>query len=476
MKTFFLDTNVFLQCKDLNQLPWDDITEEDEVRLIIPHAVQKEIDRLKHDGNRRRAKRARKANSLMRKIINTHGMIETIKHSNPLVTIEFSPIQEIQDSISDILDLSQADDNIIAETITYKNQNPEDTVAVLTHDIILISIAKRCGLEYVEIPDGWFLEPEPDAKDKRIHALENKLKELVKSSPQITIEAQDDKGNKADSLTVSVVRYEKLTDAEIKKLMVDIQAKYPMVTVFDTKPEDPYIKKLGLANPVGIMYEYKPPSVKEIENYKKGAYPLWLHEVKEFFESLSYTLEAPHRNIELPIAINNDGNVPAENIVVEFEVTKGLLLNRSHKNDVEEENQKLDTLPSPPEAPKVQLVEKRFPFPMMGSMGSNFARVEPLFPTIPEIPKHDRNSFYWKSDNFKKWSFECDEYRHKVESEIFSTHINVSHKNNIDSGALKCRVTAKNMSEPTYYAIPIKVEYMQGNTFEQAKKLINEME
>jgi hypothetical protein len=65
MKVLFLDSNLFLQCRELHELPWNEIApDEKEILLAISRPVQREIDKLKHDGNDRRAKRARKANSL----------------------------------------------------------------------------------------------------------------------------------------------------------------------------------------------------------------------------------------------------------------------------------------------------------------------------------------------------------------------------------------------------------------------------
>jgi len=53
MKVFFIDTNIFLQCRDLEQLPWSDMCEKDEhVQLLVPRAVQREIDRQKRGWER----------------------------------------------------------------------------------------------------------------------------------------------------------------------------------------------------------------------------------------------------------------------------------------------------------------------------------------------------------------------------------------------------------------------------------------
>ncbi len=112
MKVLFTDTNLFLQCKPIKQLPWEEIT-EDNILLLIPRAVQDEIDNLKQSGNSRKAKRARIATSLFRQILEVNNII--IRQDKPHVEISFSPPVN-QDNLSDYsLNLSRIDDQIVFE-------------------------------------------------------------------------------------------------------------------------------------------------------------------------------------------------------------------------------------------------------------------------------------------------------------------------------------------------------------------------
>jgi hypothetical protein len=36
---FFLDTNVILQCKNLEELPWSEVTAAETIRLVLPGIV-----------------------------------------------------------------------------------------------------------------------------------------------------------------------------------------------------------------------------------------------------------------------------------------------------------------------------------------------------------------------------------------------------------------------------------------------------
>ena len=49
MKIVFVDTVLFVQCRELAQLPWRDLFDDEELLLIVPYAVVSEIDRHKQD-------------------------------------------------------------------------------------------------------------------------------------------------------------------------------------------------------------------------------------------------------------------------------------------------------------------------------------------------------------------------------------------------------------------------------------------
>jgi predicted ribonuclease YlaK len=230
MKILFLDTNIFLQCRDLRDLPWDQVVGSENLLLLISRPVQEEIDRLKHDRNSRRAKRARKASSFIREIILTKDTRLSIRESAPRVEISFPPPLIKQGGLPSILDLTRGDDQIIAEAFAFKNAYPDADVAILTHDTNPILTAERCGLPYVMIPDDWLLPPEPDVRDKKIEELERRLKELERACPQIEVVSQDSEGSDIDSLAISVLPYRMPTESELNMLVAEVQTKHPMVT------------------------------------------------------------------------------------------------------------------------------------------------------------------------------------------------------------------------------------------------------
>ena len=59
------DTNFFLHFKDAVNIPWGDLTQDDEITIVICRTVQEELDRKERELKGRTQKRARKINSLI---------------------------------------------------------------------------------------------------------------------------------------------------------------------------------------------------------------------------------------------------------------------------------------------------------------------------------------------------------------------------------------------------------------------------
>src|SRR5258708_4699753 len=128
----FVDTNFFLQLKDISSLPWGEISEEKDLCVLIPRTVQGEIDRLKQDGSGRRSKRARKASSFLREVIKADGQTLVIRESNPRVLVSFPPNSGPNNARPATLDPSRADDQIVGEVLDYVNSHHSDRVFLLT--------------------------------------------------------------------------------------------------------------------------------------------------------------------------------------------------------------------------------------------------------------------------------------------------------------------------------------------------------
>ena len=79
----FPDTNLFIQCRPLEQLDWSEWAEFAEVRLIVCRPVQREIDNQRSRGNSRVAHRARKTYGTFREILSSESRFKLLNNSGP---------------------------------------------------------------------------------------------------------------------------------------------------------------------------------------------------------------------------------------------------------------------------------------------------------------------------------------------------------------------------------------------------------
>lgn len=470
MKILFLDTNIFLQCKAIEQLPWEEIT-GDNILLFIPRPVQEEIDNLKQSGNSRKAKRARIATSLFRQILEVNSII--IRQDKPHVEISFSPPVN-QGNFSDYdLNPSRIDDQIVFEALIYRKNHKKCDVALLTHDTGLAVTAKSVGLPCILIPDEWLLPPETDSRDKRINELERRIQEFEKTYPQIEIKFLDTDYKIINSLPLKLPKYQSITEAQISSIMETIKTKFPLTTDFNYKPNT-VPKSIAISD----VLKFLQPKKEQIGKYTNEDYPKWLEEISRLLTDLNTRLDLKFRNIRFFISISNLGNVPAENLIVDFILYKGLLIPPpSEFLDEKETPQNISlAFPNPPAAPKGAWSTRgisTFPF-------SQFQSPRLFSPPFIKLnQEHNKYAFYWKPNRpitkTNKWRLECEEFRHQIQAKRFEVSVHFPPEFIDIKTALEIIVTAKNLPKPEKCVLPIEIEHSTNDTVEYAYSLINDI-
>ena len=181
----FLDTNVFVQCKPLEELDWLKWREFDEVQLIVSRPVQSELDDHKNKGNDRLARRARRASSLLKEIIASEHGHKLIRDFNPMVKLSIRLDLRPEPSLSDSLDYRHADDQLVGIVRAFAEAGHEPAPRLLTHDVGPMASARAVGVTIESVPDDWLLPPEPSEADKRIRLLEAEIASLKENEPRI---------------------------------------------------------------------------------------------------------------------------------------------------------------------------------------------------------------------------------------------------------------------------------------------------
>jgi hypothetical protein len=447
---------------------------------LIPRDVQEEIDRHKQDGNNRRAKRARQANSFIKKIILSKENRLVIKESKPIVEISFAPPLNKDCELPNVLDLSRPDDRIIAEMIKYKNSYPDDDIAIITHDTGHLLTAKRCNLSSYIIPDHWLLPPEPDSKDKKISELEKQIKEMQSCDPLIEVTSFDKHGNEINNIPIKMVRFRSLSEKEISELIEEVKRIYPL----KIKSSMDDLTRLGtLQGMLSSTHKFVPPTKMMIEKYKNQSYPAWLEELKKYLMALPKKLEELTVRHSFSVHVSNNGTVPAENTIIEFEALGRIFLKSFSKSDDVSETKVACDFPSPPKPPNGHWIkQKNSIFGIMDDITKGYITPnnDQVFRNIPNRflrNERDKNAFYWKNGKpsmpVKLWTFECQEFRHLSKPEQFDlTVVTPPVKENIGKCTLKCTVSAKNLPKPYVRCITLDITYVDGNSFNEAMNLI----
>ena len=463
------DTNLFLQARELKELPWNELARNREIIILVPRAVQKEISRLKSDGNSRRARRARIANTLLRQAALATEHTTTIREQGPRVTLEL-PIPTKPSALPDDLDLTNPDDQIILEALTFQEQNPDKEAVILTGDTDQIVSAAHHHIPYRTIPEHWLLPPEPDKRDKRISELEREIRTLKEAEPIISITAHDDDGNPIKEITISRDRYEPLPETLIEELISEAQERRPPQQglnelVGQQHPPD----ALGRTLVVDIFRQYKAPTAEEVTNYYEREYPKWITNLRSTFTHLHTHLSAPSKYATATIVLENNGTRPADGVILTITTYGGIQLTRkAPANDV--------TLPKPPQPPKGHYVDA---FGGIRDMMSN-VNVEMAELHMPRLDAHreilsDPNAFYreYGDEPAEEWGLTCDEFRHG-DTEPRKLGIMIPDDWQGTNAALVITMTARNMSKAATKTIPLRVDTISKDTTSTARTLLDE--
>lgn len=479
----FLDTNLFLQCRDIKDLPWAEVFEKEDLLLLVPRVVQEEIDRQKSEGNTRRGRRARKISAFFRDIILSPQSSIVVTKGSPDITVEFActpppvPTEEIS-----LLDFGHPDDRIVYEVWRYKNDHPKAEVSLLTHDTSPMLTCKKLGIAFHIIPESWLLPPEPDPRDKKIQDLEQKFRALAKTQPQLLVTIINNEGVQISSGEIIITRYSDLTNGEVDALIAEASSRSPKRQIFqDKEPPLPATLRMSSVseNILGFRWEYQKATQTKIDKYHEE-YENWLEKLRNFYQKLSKSWGYNERYHEVRFCLVNNGTVPAEHIVIEFEAVGGLLIASPESVEKELAGLKI-AAPSPPDAPEGRWIQRRGGFGSLlaeqHAIGRLFQNHEPILP-LHHFAKsqRDRNAFYYKkgkSDGFTTFiSFECEEYRHQMDPEIFELIVFVPQDVAMSSGGISCLITSRNLPCPVKAFYPIQVTAKEGNIYDVAMSLL----
>lgn len=484
-KTLYLfpDTNLFIQCKPLEELDWSLWGDFDEVRLLVCRPIQAEIDSHKGKGSGRLSKRARAASSIFRKALLADNDYIEVCSKQPLVSLYIRQDLKVDPGLDQQLSYSERDDQLVGIASLFAKANLDADVRILTHDTGPMASAKLAGVAFCEIPDDWLLPPETDESEKRVSALQSELMRYKKAEPSFDVQFANTETN-VSALEAEIITYEPLDRSQVAALLEKLKIRFPVATDFGPRVPQERTK----SSPFGLFGEgreiFTPASEAEILKYTEEHYPNWVSKCEHIFNNLHTALAARTPWPVFRIRLRNIGARPADDALIVFSA-RGPFQVCSPKSSSDEPSAEDElTLPPPPWVPRGSWRQART-FPGMENFGTVHARsvgfdVSSLDAILrTPVNKRDPNAFYWKPSRpeapVQTCSIECKQWRHLVESQEIDLAVHCQLTPGQVSGVLGVEVHASNMTEVFVKREPLHLLVRQGDTFDRALELVNQL-
>lgn len=290
MKYLFLDTNIFIQYIDFEQIDWISIFNDD-ISIVIAPIILKEINDLKdRENNNKRKKRSKAIYSKLSNYLleETESKCKIIVAKQP-IDYEFNNENFSRDN---------NDDKLLLSALRFRKETSPDII-IVSADLGLLYRAKELNLVYHKMQDKYKIKEELTEEEKEIKQLKNNLAKFEKrqSSPSITFE----NGEKTIRLKKNGVKdFNKI----ISKKVEYERLKYPLTRLEDLireKESHPYDLRFAFINADQVS-KYN----KHIEDY--------LDEFKQFLRrTLPFHLIAEQLP-EINLYLNNNGTAPTGNL------------------------------------------------------------------------------------------------------------------------------------------------------------------
>lgn len=437
----FPDTNLFIQCQALEVLDWSLWSEFSEVQLIVSRPVQREIDNQKYRGNDRVGRRARKAYQQFRHILESDQGHIVVRETDPRVKLFLAEPGKPAAELMDVLDYTNADDELVGYTWEYRKQYESREVRLLTHDSGPMMTAKAIDLPFTPIPESWLLQPEPNEVERKVRQLNERISQL-QAGPKFKIAFVDRHENEIQKITASLLMPLPLSTIEIDELTLTLKRLFPQNSLFYS-------------------------NLRLNKKYHDRLYQEWIGRCREIFANLHKELQMKSQGITFSIVAANTGVSPARDVLVEIS-TKGKFLIHPLRETNELESDKWTvSLPQPPKP----MDSPRYNWPSSASLMR-----------LPELDgnyRRDANAFYYKptypDSPVESYVLECKQWRHGLDREYFDSEIFIEHIVDEIGGKIECTIHADNLPTPVKAHVPVHIEVEGLNLVECANSLITDL-
>lgn len=176
MKYIFLDTNVFFHFKDFEQIPWGELVDDTDFKIVVSDIVEGEIDKNKDSARGKVQKRAKLVSSKL-----GDAFLDEKKLSVDIDFCQSCPSKLSEEQKARFNPQSQ-DDQILMCILA--SCYPKDEIVLVSHDNTMLIKAKANGLLYLRMPELYKIKEELSAEEKELESYKKELAELKNRLPK----------------------------------------------------------------------------------------------------------------------------------------------------------------------------------------------------------------------------------------------------------------------------------------------------
>lgn len=192
VKVLFFDTNILMHYALPQDVDWPQLVGTSQVVLMIHPQLLRELNGLK-DRKDEVPRTKKRAATVLRNIGEwfATGSTATLRPNIEGKFEAHSPLADVYERHG--LNSDEGDDRHLASVFKHREENPEDDVLFVCHDVGLRLRARTLSIPVVDAPEAHRLPDEPDPQEQRIRDLEREVASFKNRQPLLAL--RFDNGN-----------------------------------------------------------------------------------------------------------------------------------------------------------------------------------------------------------------------------------------------------------------------------------------
>lgn len=438
MASLFLDTNIFLHFVFFDEIPWNELVNDD-YRIIIAPVVIAELDKQKRHHVSKIASRAKS-------VLNKVEFILEHPNSYPLDYLTSRPHEQTFDKFN--LYSSEQDDSLLASIKEYTESKEGTRVLLVTHDTGPFLKAISLGIDAIKMDERFLMPSEKSDEQKEIEKLRKELNGFKNAIPKLSLSFVGGTNvltadmNPMDETVENYLSKRFLAEiGDLSALEYIDEDTFRKITVEKIKASSDLREKSALQ--ALLISPFPTLSKEQVDEYNRD-----LKSYQENYHSYLSQCFARERIISLSLLINlqldNSGTSPADDIDVQLHFPDGFKL--MEESDLPKDAHK----PRPPYRPR-----HRFDFNLGDTWGA--VRNWPRGPVIP-TSQVNLNEPTIRQTNSYEVEFNFDSIKHGQRELLTPLIVVFPSADQIINFTIDYKIYARNIPFTTNGCLHVKID------------------